>query len=95
MKTAPQHRLDNECEVLGSFSGRPYIRQLVDKVADPPCLVLEFLDGNLLDASNAKKLDKTDVKSVARNILEALKDFHEVGFVHTGKSRFVHMVSSS
>ena len=84
LKSAPQSRLDNEREVLRSFSGRPYIRQLLDEVADPPCLILEFLDDNLLDASNAKKLRKADIKFVAKNILEALKDFHEVGFVHTG-----------
>jgi casein kinase II subunit alpha len=84
VKSAPKYRLDNEREILERFPGRPCIRQLIDKAADPPCLVMEHLDDNLLNASNTEKLDRMDIKFVARNILEALKVFHEAGCVHTG-----------
>ena len=83
VKTAPQYRLDNEREVLRYFRGRPYIRQLVDEIQDPPSLVLNHLDDNLLNASNLKRLERRDIKYVAK-VLEALKVFHEFGYVHTG-----------
>lgn len=97
MKTGPKYRLDNERKVLGSFLGRRHIRQLVDEVVEPPCLVLEYLDDNLLNASNVRKLAKADIKCVARNILEALKIFHDVDYVHTGMfvgTEFSHSYSS-
>jgi casein kinase II subunit alpha len=84
IKSAPKYRLDNERELLLRFRGQPCLRQLVDEVADPPCLVLENLDDNLLKASNAKKLNRTDIKLVAKNVLKALKVFHDAGYVHTG-----------
>ncbi|KAL9116969.1 MAG: hypothetical protein Q9187_006500 [Circinaria calcarea] len=84
VKTAPQYRLDNERDVLKSLRGRSYIRQLVDEVEDPPSLVLTHLDDNLLNASNSKKLKRGDIKFVAKRVLEALKVFHEFGYVHTG-----------
>ncbi|KAL9121403.1 MAG: hypothetical protein Q9187_002042 [Circinaria calcarea] len=83
VKTAPQHRLNNEREVLKTFRGKPYIRQLVDEIQDPPSLVLKHLDDNLLNASNSKKLERKDVKVVAKSVLKALKVFHECGYVHT------------
>jgi hypothetical protein len=70
--------------ILEFFQGRPCIRQLIDEVADPPCLVLEHLDDDLLNAAKIKKLDRIDIKFVATNILKALKEFHEAGYVHTG-----------
>jgi len=84
VKSAPKHRLDNERELLVRLRGQPCIRQLIDEVADPTCLVLEHLDDNLLSASSAKKQNRTDIKFVARSVLKALKVFHEAGYVHTG-----------
>ncbi|KAG4434852.1 hypothetical protein IFR05_009646 [Cadophora sp. M221] len=83
MKTAPQHRLANERDVLRHFRARPGIRQLLDETQDPPSLVLKYLDDNLLTASNSKRLDKAEIKYVAKRILEALRVWHGDGFVHT------------
>lgn len=84
VKSAPSSRLNNERKILEQFQGQSHIRQLIDEVVDPPCLVLEHLNDNFLNASNARKLDRLDIKFVARNILEALKVFHEAGYVYTG-----------
>lgn len=84
IKAAPKPRLDNERNVLQHFRGRPGIRQLLDETRDPPSLVLEHLDDNLLAASKAKKLAKSEIKFIAKKILEALQTFHEDGYVHTG-----------
>ncbi|TVY34706.1 hypothetical protein LSUB1_G005774 [Lachnellula subtilissima] len=74
IKSAPKHRLDNERNVLEHFHARPGIRQLLDETQDPdpPSLVLQHLDDNLLHASNQKRLGKTEIKFVAKRILEAL-----------------------
>ena len=84
IKSAPKYRLDNERDVLKHFHARPGIRQLLDETQDPPSLVLKHLDDNLLTASNSKKLENPEVKSIAKRILEALQAFHEDGYVHTG-----------
>jgi casein kinase II subunit alpha len=84
VKTAPRNKLETEREVLSHFRSKPYIRQLVDEIDEPPALVLNFLDDNLLDLSGRKRLERRDVKLVARSVLEALKQFHEAGYVHTG-----------
>ena len=79
------HRLDNERQVLERVRGHLSIRQMIDAIQDPPSLVLRYLDGNLLDASGNKRLDGSDLKYVARKVLEALRALHESGYVHTGK----------
>ena len=84
IKTAPKYRLENERDILRRFQGQPCIRQLVDEVHDPPSLVLKHLDDNLLNASNSKRLERSEIKFVAKRLLEALKVFHEAGYVHTG-----------
>ncbi|KAL8719657.1 MAG: hypothetical protein Q9225_003354 [Loekoesia sp. 1 TL-2023] len=83
IKQAPEHRLDNERQVLQAVSENPCIRPLVDTIKQPSALVLRHLDDNLLDASNAKRLEKADIKFVARNMLTALAALHEKGYVHT------------
>jgi serine/threonine protein kinase len=57
---------------------------LQDTKVLPAELVLEHLDDNLLAASNSKKLEKSEIKFIAKRILEALQAFHEDGYVHTG-----------
>lgn len=84
VKTAPPGRLQNERDMLRRFHGHPSIRQLVDEIAEPPALVLEHLDDNLLAVSNSSRLTRSEVKFVARNVLEALQAIHEAGLVHTG-----------
>jgi len=88
VKRAPKHRLDNEREVLGMVRAHPFVRQILDTIEDPPCLVLEFLDDNLLKVAGQKRIQGSDLKVVARNLLEALAALHENGFVHTGNVFF-------
>ncbi len=71
--------------VLQALKDNPYIRPLVDTVEEPPSLVLRYLDDNLLDASNQRRLEKADIKFVARNVLGALDALHERGYIHTGE----------
>ncbi|KAH7371266.1 kinase-like domain-containing protein [Pyrenochaeta sp. MPI-SDFR-AT-0127] len=65
------------------FQGCPHVRPLLDQIEEPPALVLKFLQENLLKASNTRKLERSEIKFVARGVLEALNIFHEAGFVHT------------
>ena len=69
---------------MRSFRSQPHIRQLLDETQDPPSLVLQHLDDNLLDASNKETLEGLDVKFVAKRILQALQALHEDGYTHTG-----------
>ncbi len=48
--------------MLKPYHGHPAFRQLVDETQDPPALVLEYLDGNALDASNKRLLNALEVK---------------------------------
>lgn len=84
IKSAPKYRLDNERDILKHFHAQPGIRRLLDETQDPPSLVLKYLDDNLLTASNSKRLEKPEIKFIAKRILEALQAFHEDGYVHTG-----------
>ncbi|KAK0128744.1 hypothetical protein ONS95_000699 [Cadophora gregata] len=79
LKSAPKYRLDNERDVLRHFHARRGIRQLLDETQDPPSLVLKHLDENLLSASNFQSLKKTEIKFIAKRVLEALQASHEDG----------------
>jgi len=57
---------------------------LVDEIEEPAALVLNQMDDTALGASNSKKLERSDVKFMAKGILDALRTLHEAGFVHTG-----------
>lgn len=46
--------------------------------------MLKYLDDNLLNASNLKRLERSDIKFVAKTVLETLELLHEAGYVHTG-----------
>ena len=59
---------------------------MIDTIEDPPSLVLKYLDENLLKISGQQRLEGSDLKLVARNLLEALAALHENGFVHTGRN---------
>ena len=95
VKRASKHRLNNERQVLESVRGHPCIRQMIDTIEDPPSLVLKYLDENLLEISGQKRLEGSDLKLVARNLLEALAAFHEDGFVHTGNITFWEFQAST
>ncbi len=84
IKRAPAHLLSIERKILEIVQGHMCIRQMIDNIEDPSSLVLEYLDDNLLEVCSRKRLESTDVKLVARIVLEALAALHENGFVHTG-----------
>jgi serine/threonine protein kinase len=81
-------RLRNEAEVLKRYqSETPFLRPLVDEEgepADPPSIVLRYLDSDVLTESNKKRLSRPEIKQVARCVLEALRVLHRDGMVHTG-----------
>ncbi|KAL3420436.1 serine threonine protein kinase [Phlyctema vagabunda] len=83
IKTAPKSRLDNKRAILKHFQGRPYIRQLLDEIEQPPSLVLQYLEDNLLQASSTKTLERSEIKFVAKRVLQALQALHEDGYTHT------------
>ena len=70
--------------MLKRFRHVSSLRRLVDEVQDPPLLVLEHLDSNMLIESGVKKLQSSDVKHVVKVVLTALTALHEEGIVHTG-----------
>ena len=84
VKTAPDWPLKNERDVLESVRDNACIRSIVDTSDDPPSLILEHLDDNLLNASNAQRLGRQEIKMVARNVLLASAALHSRGYVHTG-----------
>lgn len=61
---------------------------MIDTTEDPPSLVLKYLDDNLLTVSGEKRLESSDLKVVARTVLQALAVLHEKGYVHTGTTAF-------
>ncbi|KAL9130438.1 MAG: hypothetical protein Q9217_001361 [Psora testacea] len=83
IKRAPPHLLSIEREILEIVQNHKCIRQMIDNIDSPSSLVLEYLDDNLLDVCSRKRLEGSDVKVVARTVLEALAVLHENGFVHT------------
>jgi serine/threonine protein kinase len=89
IKSVQDHpRVEKERNVLQRFQHRTlYLRPLIDEINEPSVpvtIVLKHLQGDLLDASVAKALNRRELKYVSRCILEALKALHEDGFVHTG-----------
>lgn len=88
IKSDTNWRLQNECDLLKHFQHRtPYLRPVVDEIvepAEPPTIVLRWLDDDIRRASFAQRLTRGEVKYVARRVLEALSALHEDGYVHTG-----------
>jgi serine/threonine protein kinase len=89
IKSVEDHsRVENERNVLNRFQHRTqYLRPLIDEIDEPSTPVtipLQYLQGNLLEASIAKTLNRSELKYVSRCVLEALKILHEDIFVHTG-----------
>lgn len=89
IKSVRDHpRVENERNVLQRFQHRtPFLRPLIDEIDEsfvPVTIALKYLQGDLLDASVAKTLNRRELKYVSRCVLEAVKTLHEDGFVHTG-----------
>ena len=84
VKTASDWPLKNERDVLEAVRDNPCIRPIIDASDDPPSLILKYLDDNLLYASNAKTVERADIKYIARNLLQALEALNSRSYVHTG-----------
>jgi len=84
VKSAPESRLKEECDILKRFRNVPSIRQLIDEIQTSPLMILENLDRNLLHESGSKRLKISDIKDVAKHILEALAVLHKQNIVHAG-----------
>ncbi|KAJ9134199.1 Kinase-like protein [Coniochaeta hoffmannii] len=80
-------RLRNEADILKRYQLKtPFLRPLVDELqdpAEPPSIVLKYLDSDLLTESNKKRLSRPDIKRVAKCLLETLRVLHSDGLVHT------------
>ncbi len=85
IKRAPPHLLKIERETLQMVKNHMCVRQMIDFIESDSAMVLEYLDDNLLSVCSRKGLESSDVKFVARTVLEALAVIHEKGFVHTGQ----------
>ncbi|RAL08545.1 putative serine/threonine protein kinase [Aspergillus homomorphus CBS 101889] len=69
IKSVHHFRLQNERDIM--------------EPSDPPAIVLKHLDDNLLNASTFQKLTRSQIKHVAKSVLEALSVLHAHTFVHT------------
>ena len=94
VKHVNHFRLQNERDVLMRFqSSTPHIRPLLDEIdtgTDSHTLIMRWLDGDLLNATKDRQLASSEVKLVAKGVLEALRALHAEGFVHTGESTALH-----
>ncbi|RMY55319.1 hypothetical protein D0863_13344 [Hortaea werneckii] len=88
LKCASQKRLQREKQVLQKFKGHACIRQLIDHAERPHCLVLEHLHEDALRSARKAPISRRNIKTIARNILSALKTLHGNGIVHTGDKTF-------
>ncbi len=85
VKTGYLRELQNERLYPRSHQSVPSIRRYIDSIQDPPLLVLENLDTDLLLESKERVFPSSEVKHIARSILRALSALHSNGIVHTGR----------
>ena len=90
VKHVNHFRLQNERDVLLRFqSSTPHIRPLLDEIdtgTESHTLITRWLDGDLLNAT----LATSEVKLVAKGVLEALRALHAEGYIHTGEPTALH-----
>lgn len=59
-------RLQNEADILKRYQDKtPYLRPLIDEIqepAEPPSIVLRYLDTDLLRESNKQRLSRPEIK---------------------------------
>lgn len=89
VKNVNHFRLQNERDVLLRFqSSTPHIRPLLDEIdtgTESHTLIMRWLDGDLLNATKDRQLATSEVKLVAKCVLEALRALHAEGYIHTGE----------
>lgn len=94
-------QLHTEVTILkGTLRGTVGIRQLLDQIdlTDPPLKqmqagVFERLDTDLHEVHLAQKmpLSRVQIKSLSRQILQALSEIHSRNIVHTGNYQMVYV----
>ena len=84
-KAALIRRLNDKRVIVNVLQGFPHVQPLLNQIEEPPALVLKFLQDNLLKASNMRRLERLEIKFVARGVLETLNILHEAGHAHTGR----------
>lgn len=90
IKGVRHSRIRNERDILQKFQNRAPIRPLVDEILEPiepPGIVLQHLDNDLLTTSTSKTLNRSEIKHVAQVVLKALTIIHDDGYVHTGNDK--------
>ena len=60
-----------------------YIRQMVDSIADPTSMVLEYMEDDLDSLCWRRCLQRAEIKTIARQLLLALSFIHSRNVVHT------------
>lgn len=86
IKTAKQVLLQNETKYLNILQGNHRIRQMIDTIETPPSIVLEYAEEDLRSLSIGRKLQRIEIKTIARQLLEALVFAHAKNIVHTGRN---------
>ncbi|KAL2060283.1 hypothetical protein VTL71DRAFT_9678 [Oculimacula yallundae] len=83
IKSAIQVLLQNETKHLNALRGSNRIRQIIDTVVSTPAIVLEYVEGDLRSLSIRRKLERIEIKTIAKQLLEALAFAHARNIVHT------------
>lgn len=80
-------RLQNEANILKRYQSKtPFLHPIIYEIlslVDSPSIVLRHLDSELLTESKKNRLTPSEIKQVARCILEALLVLHKDDMVHT------------
>lgn len=86
IKTARPYLLLRERDHLFVLEGHRNIRQVIDNISNPDCRVLEYMETDLWSEACRRKLHISEVKTIARQVLEGLSWSHSKNLVHTGQS---------
>ncbi|KAK0118491.1 hypothetical protein ONS96_011587 [Cadophora gregata f. sp. sojae] len=76
IKSASQVLLHNQTKHLTALRGNESIRQMVETIESPPFIVPEYAEEDLRSLSIRRKLERAEIKTIARQILEALAFAH-------------------
>lgn len=96
VKGVQHSRIHNERDILLKFQDQVLLRRLVDEIVQPtqpPGIVLQHMDDDLLEAGKKKRLNRTEIKHVAKVVLQTLAVLHKDGYVHTGMFKLYHYLS--
>jgi hypothetical protein len=63
---------------------------MIDSIESPPSIVLEHAEEDLRSLSIRRKLQRVEIKTIAKQLLEALAFVHAKNIVHTGRNASNH-----